>query len=55
MRNSLLLWGVILIVGGTLSYFVSFNFAILAFVIWAVLFFRDVKLDADKAFDKYRL
>lgn len=55
MRNMCFLWAVIILIGGLLSYFISFYFAIIACVIWVVLFFREVKFDADKAFEKYRL
>lgn len=55
MRNSLLLWSTILFIGGVLSYLISFYFAIGALVVWIVLFFKEVKLDTEKAFNKYRL
>ena len=40
MRNSLLLWAVIMVVGGVLSYFFSFYFAIAALVLWLILFLK---------------
>ena len=40
--------------GAALSRFVSQGFAIAAFAVWLVLFFRDVHFDAEKAFAKYR-
>ena len=55
MKNSLIIWAVIMFVGGVLSYFVSFYFSAAAFVIWLILLFKEVKLYPDKAFDKYRL
>jgi hypothetical protein len=55
MRNSLLLWCAVLLTGAALSFFISFYFAILAAVIWLVLFFREVKIDVDKAFRRYKL
>ena len=55
MRNSLFLWSAIFFIGCVLSYFVSFYFAIAAFVLWLVLFFREVKSDPNKAFGKYKL
>ena len=44
-----------MLAGAVLSYFVSPYMAIPAFVIWGVLFFRDIHLDARKAFEKYRI
>lgn len=55
LRNSYLLWGVILTIGAILSYFISFYFSILAHIIWIILFFKSVKLDPNKAFEKYKL
>ena len=40
--------------GAALSRFVSQGFAIAAFAVWLVLFFREVHFDAEKAFAKYR-
>lgn len=53
-RNSFLIWTAILFVGGAASYFVSYWFAVIAFAAWLILFFREVKLDPDKAFEKYK-
>lgn len=53
IRNSCLLWAFIMMIGATASFFLSGYFAILAYVIWAVLFFKDVHIDAHKAFEKY--
>lgn len=54
-RNSFFLWAVILLAGALLSLFLSPYFAIPAFIVWLVFFFREVHLDEDKAFEKYRL
>jgi hypothetical protein len=54
MRNSLLWWCAVLLAGAVLSFFISSHFAILAAAIWLVLFFREVKIDVDKAFRKYK-
>lgn len=55
-RNIFLLWAVILGVGGVLSYLFSWKYgADIAMLIWLVVFFRDVHLDEEKAFGKYRL
>ena len=53
-RNSFLIWAVILGAGAVLSYAVSQYLAIAAFAVWLVVFFRDVHLDAEKAFGKYK-
>ena len=55
VRNQCFLWSVIMLAGSALSYAVTPYMAIPAFVIWLVLFFRDVHLDARKAFEKYRI
>jgi len=54
MRNSCLLWTAIFVVGAVLSYFLGYYMAIMAFVVWLVLFLKDVHLDAEKAFAKYK-
>ena len=55
MRNSLLLWALILAGGAVLSYFVSQYFGIISFIIWLIVFFRDFHWDAKKAFEKYKI
>lgn len=56
MRNSFVLWAVILGVGGILSYvLISQEIAIISIIIWMIAFFRDVHLDEKKAFGKYKL
>ncbi len=54
MRNSLFLWAFVMLAGAVGTYFVSGYFAGIAYAVWAVLFFREVHLDARKAFGKYR-
>ncbi|WP_315122002.1 DUF3784 domain-containing protein [uncultured Clostridium sp.] len=54
MRNSFFLWFGILFLGAALSYFSSNVFAMIAIVIWIILFFKDVHLDLEKAFGKYK-
>lgn len=55
-RNAFLLWAVILGCGSVLSHLFSLRHAAdIAVVIWLVVFFRDVHLDEEKAFGKYRL
>lgn len=53
-RNAFLLWAAVLAAGAALSLLVSQLFAVAASVVWLALFFRDVHLDAEKAFGKYR-
>ena len=55
MRNSFFLWAMILFIGALFSYFISSYFAIPAFIIWLILFFKDVHISATKAFEKYKL
>ena len=54
-RNIFLIWSVILGIGAALSYFVSKYAAAAAIIVWLVVFFKDVHLDEEKAFGKYRL
>lgn len=53
-RNLFFLWCGIFLVGGVLSYFLSKYCAIVAFGVWLILFFREVHIDTEKAFGKYR-
>jgi len=53
-RNAALIWAAIQGTGAVLSYFFSQYMAIGAFIIWMVVFFKDVHLDAEKAFGKYK-
>lgn len=55
-RNLFVLWAVITGAGGFLSHLTSSrNVAVIAVVIWVAAFFREVHLDEDKAFGKYRI
>lgn len=55
-RNAFILWAVILGSGSLLSEMTSSeNAAIAAGIIWLVIFFRDVHLDEEKAFGKYKI
>ena len=40
-RNAFLIWGLF--------------FAIIAFIVWLIVFFKDVHLDEEKAFGKYKI
>ena len=55
MRNSLFVWATVMLTGAAGSRFISGYFAAAAYVVWIVLFFREVHLDARKAFEKYLL
>ena len=55
MRNQCFIWAAIMLIGAVLSYFLTPYMAIPTFVIWLVLFFKDVHFDPHKAFKKYLL
>ena len=48
-------WAAVMLAGAAGSRFISGYFAVAAYVVWIVLFFREVHLDARKAFEKYLL
>ena len=54
MRNSCFLWAAIMAVGCVLALLLSPYMAIVAYAVWLVLFLKDVRSDATKAFEKYR-
>lgn len=54
-RNSILIWTVIMAIGAILSYLVSQYIAIAAFIVWLIVFFKDVHFDTEKAFGKYKI
>ena len=53
-RNSFLLWSLIMLLGAGASYFFSASASYLAFVVWLIVFFKDVHLSEEKAFGKYK-
>lgn len=53
MRNQCFIYFVILSIGAILSYFLSAYIAIPTYIIWAIVFFKSVHLDTEKAFEKY--
>lgn len=55
IRNKCFIWSAIMFIGAVLSYFVTSYMAIPAFVIWLILFFKEVHIDTHKAFEKYLL
>jgi len=54
-RNSMLIWTVIMVIGAVFSFFISQYVAIMAFIIWLIVFFKDVHMDAEIAFEKYKI
>lgn len=55
MRNACFTWALTMAVGCALSHFLSPYAAIAAFAVWLALLFKDVRSDALKAFEKYRM
>ena len=55
MRNSSFLWTLVMLIGALCSFFIEAYFAIIAYVVWGILFFKDVHIDAHRAFHKYFL
>ena len=53
-RNAFLIWAAILGIGAIFSYLISQYLAIVAMVIWLIIFFKDVHWDDEKAFGKYK-
>lgn len=53
MRNQCFIYSLILFLGAILSYFISDYIAIPIYIIWGILFFKSVHLDAEKSFEKY--
>ena len=55
IRNQCFIWTVIMLAGATLSCLLTPYMAIPTYIIWLVLFFREVHFDNHKAFEKYLL
>ena len=55
IRNQCFIWAVIMLAGALLSCFLTPYMAIPTYIIWLVLFFREVHFDNHKAFEKYLL
>lgn len=53
LRDQSFLWAAIMLIGALLSFILTPYMAIPAYFIWLVLFFKEVHLDARKAFEKY--
>lgn len=52
-RNSCFLWAFIMLAGAIFSYLFTGYMAIIAYIVWGVVFFKDVHFDTYKAFEKY--
>ena len=53
-RNAFLIWAGIMGIGAILSYFISQYMAVIAFIVWLIVFFKDVQQKKKKAFGKYK-
>nr|WP_243190625.1 DUF3784 domain-containing protein [Clostridium gallinarum] len=53
-RKSMIIWIVIFLVGALGSYYINQYWSVIAFVIWLIIFLKDVHLDEEKAFEKYK-
>lgn len=54
-RNTFFLWAFVMAAGCIASYYISTYAAVPTFIIWLILFFKEVHLDTEKAFGKYKL
>lgn len=55
VRNFMLLLTLDMAIGAVLCHFVSQYFSAAAFLVFLILFFRNVHMDSDKAFGKYKI
>ena len=53
-RDAFLIWTAVFFAGAAASYFINDYFAVISFIVWLILFFKDVHLDTNKAFGKYK-
>lgn len=53
-RNAFLIWALILGAGAILSALISQVMALIACVVWLIVFLKDVHFDEEKAFGKYK-
>ena len=53
IRNSCFIWTSVMLIGALVSLFLTPYFAIIAYIVWGILFFKDLHFDVHKAFDKY--
>lgn len=55
IRNQCFTWAAVMLGGAVFSYVLTPYMAVPAFVIWMILFFKEVHFDAHKAFERYLL
>ena len=55
IRNQCFLWSAVMLAGTILSCIITTYFAIPTFIVWGILFFKDMHLDVHKAYEKYLL
>lgn len=55
MQNACFLWAAVMLSGAALCCLWTPYAAVAAYLIWGILFFKDVHFDAGKAFEKYLL
>lgn len=55
IRNQCFLWSAVMLVGTILSLVFTPYLAIPTFIVWGVLFFKDMHVDVHKAYEKYLL
>lgn len=55
IRNSCFIWTTIMLAGAVSACLWTPYMAIGSYVVWGILFFKDVHFDAHKAFEKYLL
>lgn len=53
-RHLFFIYAMIFGIGFVLSYMIFEDMDILVFIIWLIVFFKDVHLDVYKAFEKYK-
>ncbi len=53
-RNMFLIWALIMGIGTLVCMFIDEQCVYIAMLVWLVFFFKEVKLDQEKAFGKYR-
>ncbi len=53
MRNDFIIWTVIMVLGAVCAFLTTDYIAIAAYGLWLVLLFKDMHMDARKAYKKY--
>ena len=54
-KKSFTIWTLIFLVGAIGSYYINQYCSVIAFIIWLIIFFKDIHLDEEKAFGKYKI